>query len=81
MHASTRDVHAVLMQGATYAENSTPASWLRTLQICASTHITIALRSKHTDKHAEIVTFALFLPDGRALAITACLHGCAFVCM
>lgn len=79
--ACTRNVYTALMQGAVYAENSTPASWLRTLLIHAGTHVNIAPHSKHAETHAEIVTFARFLPDGRALAVTACLRICAFVCM
>ena len=81
VHACTRNVYTALMQGAMYAESSTPASWLWTLLIRAGTHINITPRSKHADTHTEIVTFARFLPDGRALAITACLRVCAFVCM
>lgn len=80
-NACTRNVYTALMQGAVYAENSTPASWLRTLLIRAGTHSNIAPRSKHAEAHTEIVTFAQFLPDGTALAVTTCLCVCAFVCM
>lgn len=79
--ACTRNVYTALMQGAVDAENSTPASWLRTLMIRAGTHINVTPRSKHAETHAETVTFARFLPDGGALAVTVCLCVCAFVCM